>query len=33
MKQINEHAPKEVIRILIGNKIDAPEEEREVQFL
>ena len=28
MKQVNEHAPQEVIKILVANKIDVNEEER-----
>lgn len=33
MKQINQHAPSEVVKLLIGNKIDANEDEREVKTL
>jgi Ras-related protein Rab-8A len=33
MKQIHEHAPKNVTTILVGNKSDVAEEEREVQYL
>ena len=31
MEQINQHAPKEVVKILVANKLDL-ESEREVPF-
>lgn len=31
MKQIYEHTPHDVVIMLVGNKADVSEEEREVQ--
>lgn len=33
MKQINEHAENEVCKILVANKMDVNEDERQVQTL
>lgn len=33
MKQINAHTPENVVKILVGNKIDVNEDERQVQTL
>lgn len=33
MKQLNEHASEDVVKILVANKKDVNEEERQVQTL
>lgn len=33
MKQINEHVASDVIKILVANKVDVNEDERQVQEL